>query len=94
MKRKKLKRLKFISFLCFIILLVEITYIGYSVLFRKEESLYFDGINAIENNSSYYVTVGSNNDNDNFYEKAKVSKYNLKREKTFEKLYNIFHFFL
>lgn len=89
MKRKKLKRLKFISFLCFIILLVEITYIGYSVLFRKEESLYFDGINAIENNSSYYVTVGSNNDNDNFYEKAKVSKYNLKREKTFEKLYNI-----
>ena len=84
MKRKKLKRLKFISFLCFIILLDWLIQ-----CWGIRESLYFDGINAIENNSSYYVTVGSNNDNDNFYEKAKVSKYNLKREKTFEKLYNI-----
>ena len=33
--------------------------------------------------------VGSNNDNDNAYEKAKFSIYNKDLEKTFEKLYNV-----
>ena len=61
----------------------------YSLLFKNKESLYFDGINALITNDSYYVTVGSNNDNSNHYEKAKVSKHNRKKEKTFEKLYNV-----
>ena len=44
----------------------------YSLLFKNKESLYFDGINAIETNNNYYVTVGSNNDNINYYEKEKI----------------------
>ena len=86
---KKIRGLKIVSIFCAIILIIEIFYIGYSVFCKNRVSLYFDGINAIENNNSYYVTVGSNNDNSNFYEKAKISKYNDKMEKTFEKLYNV-----
>ena len=89
MNKKLLRRLKIIIYLFIIILIIELCYIGYSILYKREESLYFDGINAIEVSDSYYVTVGSNNDNDNYYEKAKVSLYNSKREKTFEKLYNV-----
>ena len=89
MNKKLLKRLKFVSIFCSIILFCEIFYIGYSVFCKNKESLYFDGINAIENGGSYYVTVGSNNDNGHFYEKAKISKYNDNFEKTFEKLYNV-----
>ena len=40
-------------------------------------------------NEKSYVAVGSNNNNDNHYEKAKISKYTLKKEKVFEKLYNV-----
>ena len=45
--------------------------------------------NAVVGTGKTYVTVGSNNDNDNHFEKAKISLYNSKKEKTFEKLYNI-----
>jgi hypothetical protein len=51
--------------------------------------LYFDGINSLAKSDKYYVTVGSNNNNDLFYEKAKVSIYNKKLEKKKEKLYNV-----
>ncbi len=87
--RRIIKRLKLVIVLCLLILVGELGYIGYSIFNRKEESLYFDGINAIVSTDSYYATVGSNNNNDNYYEKAKISKYNEKKEKTFEKLYNV-----
>ena len=88
MNRKMLKRLKFLSFICIVILIVESFYVLYSLFFKGTETLYFDSINSIDNNSSYYVTVGSNNNNDKHYEKAKVSMYDKKHEKVFEKLYN------
>lgn len=89
-KRKKmLKKVKNITIVCTIILIVEVLFVMYSLIFKNKESLYFDGINSLTANDSYYVTVGSNNDNANHYEKAKISKHNSKKEKTFEKLYNV-----
>ena len=89
MNRRKVQQLKTISFICIIILVCEIVYIGYHLLYNREKSVYFEGVNAIVASSNYYISVGSNNDNANHFEKAKVSKYNSKREKTYEKLYNV-----
>ncbi len=89
MSKKWIRRLKIISVFCVLILIAELIYVVYSLSYNHEESLYFDGINAVASNSSMYVGVGSNNDNDLSYEKAKVSKYNSKRVKVFEKLYNV-----
>ena len=89
MNSKLLKRLKYIIFIIIILLVIEVGYVIYSLCFNNTINLYFDSINAIDNNSSYYITVGSNNDNDNYYEKAKITKYNKKREKEYEKLFNV-----
>jgi len=88
-KKKKIRRLKFITAICAIVFMVEIIYVINALFFKNTESLYFDGINAIARDGKYYVTVGSNNDNDLYYEKAKISIYNAKFEKKYEKLYNI-----
>jgi len=85
---KSIRKLKFITLFCLIILVIEILYVVFHLTYGNKESIYFDGTNAVTTNGKYYVTVGSNNDNDNKYEKAKVSKYNKNREKTFEKLYS------
>ena len=87
MNRKILKYLKVVTALCIIFLLVETFFVGYSILNNKE-SLYFDTVNSITSNNDYYYAVGSNNDNDNNYEKAKLSGYNMDKEKVFEKIYN------
>ena len=89
MNRRKVQRYKTISFICIVILICELCYIGYRTLYRSEKSVYFEGVNAIISTDNSYITVGSNNDNDNHYEKAKISYYNLAKEKVFEKLYNI-----
>ena len=89
MNRRKIQQLKTISFICIVILICELCYIGYRVLYHSEKSVYFEGINAVISTNNSYVAVGSNNDNDNHYEKAKISFYNLSREKVFEKLYNV-----
>ena len=88
-KKKMLKQARFITIICAIILFIEIGFVLYSIFFKHKESLYFDGTNAVISNEQYYVTVGSNNDNVNYYEKAKISKYDKKKNKTFEKLYSI-----
>ena len=85
----KIDLLKKITIILMVILVIEVIYIGYYMVYKNKESLYFDGINSIQEDGNSYVTVGSNNDNDNYYEKAKISKYNIKKEKTFEKLYNV-----
>lgn len=89
MNSRKIKILKSIILVCIAVLIIEVIYIGYHLTYSSEKSIYFDGINAIEATDKNYITIGSNNDNDNHYEKAKISKYNLKKEKTFEKLYNV-----
>lgn len=87
--RKIMKVIKFTTLVCFLFLIIELIYIGYNLLCNSKKSIYFDGINSIVSRDNYYVTVGSNNDNDNYYEKAKITLYNNKKIKTFEKLYNV-----
>ncbi len=89
MNKKQKKQLRFIIIICAIIIVVEILYVSYCVFYRGKKSIYFEGINAVETSGDSFVCVGSNNDNDNHYEKAKISMFNNKREKTFEKLYNV-----
>lgn len=89
MKYKVLKRVKIFEIICFLLIFIEIIHILYSLFLNNTEYLYFDGVNAIDKNSNYYVTVGSDNNNSNHYERAQVSIYNKKREKTIETLYNV-----
>ena len=89
MHKKLIKRLRFITIILTVVFIAELGYVLYRVLNKDVEYVYFDGINAIVSVDKYYATVGSNNDNDNHYEKAKISKFNLNKEKTFEKLYNV-----
>lgn len=89
MNSRKIKILKSIILVCIAVLIIEVIYIGYHLTYNSEKSIYFDGINAIEATNKNFITIGSNNDNDNHYEKAKISKYDLKKQKTFEKLYNV-----
>ena len=89
MSKKTLKRLKFISIVCIIVLVLELIYVGYRVLYQGKESVYFEGINEMLITDDYLFTVGSNNNNDNHYEKAKLSKYNIYKEKLFERLYSV-----
>lgn len=94
-RRKNKKKVLNTAFLKYVVigltvfLVIELSITLSFIFFKKSESIYFDGINSIVSNDKYYVTVGSNNDNVNHYEKAKVSTYNLKKEKTFERLYNV-----
>ena len=87
MNRNILKVLKFITILCIIVLIIELIYFIYVGFYRKEKSILFDGVNSIALTNKGYVTVGSNNDNENYYEKAKIVVYDDKREKKYEKLY-------
>ena len=89
MQKKTLKKLKIISIICCIILILEIIYVGYRVLYDNKESVYFESINEMIFTNNNLVTVGSNNNNDNHYEKAKISKYNANKEKLFERLYSV-----
>lgn len=87
-KKKILRIINYIILLFIIILIIEIGYGVYSKFFKQEKNVYFDGINAIVNIDEGYASVGSNNNNDNYYERAKFTVYNLKREKELEKIYN------
>ena len=89
MNKKLVKGLKIVSIILILILVSELLFNGYHLLYNKKKNVYFDGINAVVSSDDYYATVGSNNDNDNHFEKAKISFYNMKKEKTFEKIYNV-----
>lgn len=88
MDRKVLKTLKMVAIFCVIILVVELGYICYRAFYSSEKFIYFDGINAIKNTSDGFITVGSNNNNENHYEKGILTTYSNKMEKSFEKVYN------
>lgn len=89
MNKKTYINIKVITIIVILILIVEIFYIGYHLIYKSDEPIYFVGINALATDSGNYVAVGSNNDNSKHYEKAAISMYNSKKEKTFEKLYNV-----
>ena len=88
MNRTKYNKIRILVIILVIVFVLELLYVGYR-FYRSNKSIYFVGINALETNNDNYVTVGSNNDNDKHYEKAAISMYNAKKEKTFEKLYNV-----
>ena len=85
MKMNAVKILKYIAVVCVAVLFLEVIYIIYLV---RDKSIYFDGINSIINVGEKFVAVGSNNNNDKFFEKAKITKYSEEKEKVFEKIYN------
>ena len=85
MKISTVKLLKYIAVVCVLVLFLEAIYIIYLV---RDKSIYFDGINSIINVGEEFVAVGSNNNNDKYFEKAKITKYNDDKEKLFEKIYN------
>ena len=90
MKKSKNSLALLLIILFIILILIEVLYIGYNIIYKRNESIYFVGINALATDKdNNYVTVGSNNNNYNHYEKAMISMYNSKKEKTFEKLYNV-----
>ena len=84
----KIKFLKFITIFFLIILFLELSYMLYKISYHEEKKIYFDGINSIVKIDKGYISVGGNNDNENLYEKAKITKYDEKKEKIFEYLYN------
>ena len=88
MNKRILKRLKIVTIICLIVLFIELFYIIYCVFCREDKSIYFDGVNAFTVAEKGYVAVGSNNNNDVFYEKAKLTVYNDKKENVLEKIYN------
>ena len=85
MKKRIINLLKVIGIVCITILIIELIYI---VFIMQDKSIYFDSINSVVDIGNGYVIGGSNNNNDKFFEKAKLTKYNLKKEKKFEVLYN------
>ena len=50
MNSKLLRRLKYIIVIIIILLLIEVGYVIYSLCFNNTINLYFDSINAIDNN--------------------------------------------
>lgn len=88
MEKKIIKILKIIAIIFVVILVIELGYIGYCAFFKKDETVYFDGVNALCVTDNGYVSVGSNNNNDKQLEKAKITKYDKDKNKVFEILYN------
>ncbi len=88
MNKKIMKVLKIISIICILIILVESGFLIYRYFNTKEKKAYIDLVNAYDYNSSSYVTVGSNNNNDKSYEKAKITRYSKDLKKVWEKVYN------
>ena len=88
MGKKIFKWLSITLIICIVVLILEVLYIVYNVALAEGKSVYFDGINSLIYEDNSYIVVGSNNNNDQKFEKAKISKYNDKKEKEFEKLYN------
>ena len=88
MNKRILKRLRLITIICLIVLFIELLYILYCAFYSEDKSIYFDGINAFDTMKTGYVTVGSNNNNEKFFDKAKLTVYNEKKENILEKIYN------
>ena len=85
MDKKILVVLRIVAVICIFVLIVEFIYIN---SLKQDKSIYFDSINSIVLVDDDIVAVGSNNNNDMYYEKAKITKYSLKKEKLYEKIYN------
>lgn len=73
--------------LCIVILIID----AFVFFFSKKNSdkkTYFDSINSFEILDGAYIAVGSNNNNEDGFEKAKITLYDESYNKKWEKLYN------
>ncbi len=77
-----------IVIICFLVILFDLVFFLYKRQKPQDYSNYFDSVNAFSDISDGYIGVGSNNDNDQNYEKAKLTKFDGKMEKVWEKYYN------
>ena len=87
-EKKLLVYIRVFSVICVIILCFELGYLIDNKYFNFGDSIYFDSINAIDSIDDGFVAVGSNNNNEMYYEKAKLSFYDEKYNKKLEKIYN------
>lgn len=87
-QEKILFYIKIFSIICIIILCFEIGYLVNHKYFSFGESIYFDSINAFDIFDDNLVVVGSNNNNENHYEKAKLSIYDKMYNRNLDKIYN------
>ena len=86
---KKLKRiLKLVVLICILVLIIDIGILIYRKYIKEEEIDYFDSVNSFEILDDEIIAVGSNSNNDNGYEKAKITLYDSNYEKVWETLYN------
>ncbi len=88
-KETRYKKIMFsIVVICLLILLAEGIFILYKYIERQNNKVYLDSANSFEKIADGYILVGSNNNNNKSYEKAKITKYDNKKEKIWEKFYN------
>ena len=85
---KVLKVIKSIIIICVLVLALEWLYIGGKKFFKHPTKNYFDGINDFVYKDNYYMSVGSNNNNDRMFERAEVTKYDNNKEKIWEQIFN------
>ena len=80
--------IKYIVIICVIVLIIDLAVIIYTEKLVKKEKEYFDSINSFEVFDTNIISVGSNNNNEKGYEKAKITKYDQEQNKVWEKIYN------
>lgn len=86
---KSIKRiLKIIVIICILVLIFDIGFLIYNKFFKEEKIVYFDSINNFEVLDEGIISVGSNSNNNEGYEKAKITLYNKDNQKEWETLYN------
>ena len=88
MNRMYKKVIKLIIVVCILILLFDLGILIYHKFFKEDKVLYFDSINSFELLDDSIIAVGSNSNNDNGYEKAKITLYSSTNQKMWETLYN------
>jgi len=88
MNKKMKKIISFVVIFCFLIIVFDLVFFLYKRQKGQDDHNYFDSVNAFSETSSGYIGVGSNNDNDQSYEKAKLTKFSGKLKKVWEKFYN------
>lgn len=85
----KLKKLfMIIVVISIIVLLLDGIFVIFTYVKKENNKVYVDSANAFEKIDNGYILVGSNNDNNKGYEKAKITRYDNDKNKVWEKFYN------
>lgn len=88
MDRKIKKILRIIVIICILILVFDLGFLVYNRFFKEKKIVYFDSINNFEILGDEIISVGSNSNNNEGYEKAKITLYDKNNQKKWETLYN------